>query len=123
MVKKVTDNQTLEEVIARIQDLLRWKRLISQIEENKNIFGEDISGEIKRCEKLLDSYSELKNLRFSEIKEKKLRHKLLQRLIKKRKLNIWIERNEDHIHKQELENSISSPMGDFNEIIEKLRKE
>ena len=44
MVKKVTDNQTLEEVIARIQDLLRWKRLISQIEENKNIFGEDISG-------------------------------------------------------------------------------
>lgn len=123
MVKKVTDNQTLEEVIARIQDLLRWKRLISQIEENKNIFGEDISGEIKRCEKLLDSYSELKNLRFSEIKEEKLRHKLLQKLIKKRKLNIWIERNEDHIHKQELENSISSPMGDFNEIIEKLRKE
>ena len=90
MVKKVTDNQTLEEVIARIQDLLRWKRLISQIEENKNIFGEDISGEIKRCEKLLDSYSELKNLRFSEIKEEKLRHKLLQKLIKKRKLNIWI---------------------------------
>ena len=123
MVKKVTDNQTLEEVIARIQDLLRWKRLISQIEENKNIFGEDISGEIKRCEKLLDSYSELKNLRFSEIKEEKLRHKLLQKLIKKRKLNIWIERNEDHIHKQELENRISSPMGDFNEIIEKLRKE
>ena len=123
MVKKVTDNQTLEEVIARIQDLLRWKRLISQIEENKNIFGEDISGEIKRCEKLLDSDSELKNLRFSEIKEEKLRHKLLQKLIKKRKLNIWIERNEDHIHKQELENSISSPMGDFNEIIEKLRKE
>ena len=123
MVKKVTDNQTLEEVIARIQDLLRWKRLISQIEENKNIFGEDISGEIKRCEKLLDSYSELKNLRFSEIKEEKLRHKLLQKLIKKRKLNIWIERNEDHIHKQELENIIPSPMGDFNEIIEKLRKE
>ena len=123
MVKKVTDNQTLEEVIARIQDLLRWKRLISQIEENKNIFGEDISGEIKRCEKLLDSYSELKNLRFSEIKEEKLRHKLLQKLIKKRKLNIWIERNEDHIHEQELENSIPSPMGDFNEIIEKLRKE
>ena len=123
MVKKVTDNQTLEEVIARIQDLLRWKRLISQIEENKNIFGEDISGEIKRCEKLLDSYSELKNLRFSEIKEEKLRHKLLQKLIKKRKLNIWIERNEDHIHKQELENIIPSPMGDFNELIEKLRKE
>ena len=123
MVKKVTDNQTLEEVIARIQDLLRWKRLISQIEENKNIFGEDISGEIKRCEKLLDSYSELKNLRFSEIKEEKLRHKLLQKLIKKRKLNIWIERNADHIHKQELENIIPSPMGDFNEIIEKLRKE
>ena len=114
MVKIVIDNQTLEEVIAGIQNLL---------EENKNIFGEDISGEIKRCEKLLDSYSELKNLRFSEIKEKKLRHKLLQRLIKKRKLNIWIERNEDHIHEQELENSIPSPMGKFNEIIQKLRKE
>ncbi len=114
MVKIVIDNQTLEEVIAGIQNLL---------EENKNIFGEDISGEIKRCEKLLDIYSELKNLRFSEIKEEKLRHKLLQRLIKKRKLNIWIKRNEDHIHEQELENSIPSPMGEFNEIIQKLRKE
>ena len=114
MAEIVIDNQTLEEAVAGIQNLL---------EENKNIFGEDISGEIKRSERLLDRKFKAKNPRLSEMEGEKLQHKLLQRLIKKRKLNIWIERNEDHIHEQELENSIPSPMGEFNEIIQKLRKE
>jgi hypothetical protein len=50
----------------------------------------------------------------------KLKHKLLQRLIRKGKLNIWIKRIEDYVY--ELEN-FPSPMGEFNEIIQKLRRE
>ena len=114
----VIDNKTLEEAVKGIQNLL---------EENKNIFGEDISGEIKRSERLLDRKFKVTNPRLSEMEREKLKHKLLQRLIKKGKLNIWIERIEDYVVEQESdiywENDFPSPVDEFNEIIQKLRRE
>ena len=110
----VIDNKTLEEAVKGIQNLL---------EENENIFGEDISSEIKRGERLLDRKFKVTNPRLSEMEREKLKHKLLQRLIGKGKLNIWIERIEDYVVEQERENDFPSPVDEFNEIIQKLRRE
>ena len=110
----VIDNKTLEEAVKGIQNLL---------EENENIFGEDISSEIKRGERLLDRKFKVTNPRLSEMEGEKLKHKLLQRLIGKGKLNIWIERIEDYVVEQERENDFPSPVDEFNEIIQKLRRE
>ena len=114
MVEIVISNKTLEEAVKGIQNLL---------EENKNIFGEDISGEIKRSERLLDRKFKAKNPRLSEMEREKLKHKLLQILIGKGKLNIWIERIEDYVVEQERENDFPSPVDEFNKIILKLRRE
>lgn len=107
----VIDNKTLEEAVKGIQNLL---------EENENIFGEDISDEIERSERILYRKFKLKNPRLSEMEGEKLRHKLLQRIIRKGRLNIWIKRIEDYVHEQEM---LPSPQGEFNEIIQKLRRE
>ena len=107
----VIDNKTLEEAVKGIQNLL---------EENKNIFGEDISDEIKRSERILPRKFKLKNPRFSEMEGEKLRHKLFQRIIRKGRFDIWIKRIEDYVHEQEM---LPSPQGEFNEIIQKLRGE